>query len=195
MIKLRNVKIERNTSETQISLEINLDGTGQADIKVDNKFLTHMLTTLSKHSLIDISLKAIGDLEHHLVEDVGISLGQALKKALGDKKGIKRFGYAIIPMDESLARVAIDLGGRGYCIYNLNCNSDIVEDLPVSLIEHFFEALAMNADMNLHITVLEGKDDHHKLEAVYKALAVSLKIAVSKDDRISGVIPSTKGVL
>ena len=140
MIKLRNVKIERNTSETQISLEINLDGTGQADIKVDNKFLTHMLSTLSKHSLIDIKIKASGDLEHHLVEDVGIALGISIKKALGDKRGIKRFGYAIVPMDESLAQVALDLGGRGYCIQKLNCQLDIVEDtskIMFSLLQAF----------------------------------------------------------
>ena len=195
VIKLRNAKIERNTSETQISLDINLDGLGNSDIEVDNKFLTHMLTTLSKHSLIDIKLKAVGDLDHHLVEDVGIAIGTVLKKALGDKKGIKRFGNAIIPMDEALARVAIDLGGRGYCIYDLKCQLEIVEDLPVSLIEHFFEAFASNSEINLHITVLDGKDDHHKLEAVYKALAISLKIATAIDPRISDIIPSTKGVI
>jgi imidazoleglycerol-phosphate dehydratase len=192
---MRIAKIERDTSETQISLEINLDGKGESNINVKNKFLTHMLSTLSKHSLIDLKLEAIGDLDHHLVEDVGIVLGECLKKALNDKKGITRFGSAIVPMDEALARVVIDLGGRGYCIYKLNCKMDSVEDLPVSLIEHFFESFASNSGMNLHLTVLDGKDDHHKLEAVYKALALSLKTAVSIDKRIKDSIPSTKGVI
>ncbi|MHA1271462.1 MAG: imidazoleglycerol-phosphate dehydratase HisB [Candidatus Helarchaeota archaeon] len=192
---MRIVKLDRDTSETQISIEINLDGTGKSNIEVDNKFLSHMLTTLSKHSLIDISLRANGDLDHHLVEDVGIVLGQALKKALDDKRGIRRFGYAIIPMDEALARVAIDLGGRGYCIYDLKCQLKVVEDLPISLIQHFFEALASNAEINVHITVLDGNDDHHKLEAVYKALAISLRSAIEIDERISDIIPSTKGVI
>jgi len=192
---MRTVKYERSTSETQISIELNLDGTGKSDIQLNNKFLTHMLSTLSKHSLIDIKIKASGDLEHHLVEDVGIALGISIKKALGDKRGIKRFGYAIVPMDESLAQVALDLGGRGYCIQKLNCQLDIVEDIPVSLIEHFFESFANNSSMNLHITVLYGNDDHHKLEAVYKALALSLKEAISFDERIKNQIPSTKGII
>ena len=195
MIKLRKIKIERNTSETQISLEMNLDGIGKSDIEVDNKFLIHMLTTLSKHSLIDIKLKAVGDLEHHLVEDVGIAVGTALKKALGDKKGIIRFGSSLIPMDEALAQVAIDLSGRGYCIYNLNCQLDIVEDLPVSLIEHFFEAFAINSEINLHVNVLNGKNDHHKIEAIFKALALSLRTAITIDSRIKNIVPSTKGVI
>ncbi|MBD3229386.1 MAG: imidazoleglycerol-phosphate dehydratase HisB [Candidatus Lokiarchaeota archaeon] len=192
---LRKAKIERNTSETQIKLEINLDGQGDSDIQVNNKFLTHMLTTLAKHSLIDIKLNAIGDLDHHLVEDVGIALGVAFKKVLKDKKGIKRFASAIVPMDESLARIAIDLGGRGYCVYDLDCNLEIVEDLPVSLVEHFFEALASNSEINLHIKVLDGKNDHHKLEAVYKALAICLKDATRIEKRIQDRVPSTKGVL
>ncbi|MHA1310296.1 MAG: imidazoleglycerol-phosphate dehydratase HisB [Candidatus Helarchaeota archaeon] len=192
---MRIAKIERNTSETQIVVELNLDGIGKADIKVDNKFLTHMLTTLSKHSLIDINLKAYGDLEHHLVEDVGIAFGIALKNALGDKKGIIRFGSALIPMDESLAQVAIDLGGRGYCIHELKCEHNIVEDLPVSLIEHFFESFASNAGINLHLVILHGNDDHHKIEAIYKALAVSLRNAIKIDPRISDKVPSTKGII
>ncbi|TFG04696.1 MAG: imidazoleglycerol-phosphate dehydratase HisB [Promethearchaeota archaeon] len=192
---LRVAKFHRKTSETDISLELTLDGTGKSNIKTNIQFLSHMLTLLSRHSLIDLKLECQGDLKHHIVEDVGIALGQALQQALGDKRGIRRYGYAYIPMDEVLARCAIDLGGRAYLVNNLQLKSQEVEDIPVTLLDHFLDTFVKNASINLHLEVLYGDDEHHKVEAGFKALAYALKQAISFDLKTSTLIPSSKGVL
>ena len=194
---MRKAKIERKTKETEIELEINLDGTGKNRIETRIGFLNHMLELFSKHSLIDFALKAKGDLEvdeHHLTEDIGICLGMALKKALGEKKGIQRYGSAIIPMDESLALCAVDFSDRGYPVINAEFERKIIGGFPTELIQDFFEAVALNAGMNLHIKVFYGRNTHHKIEAIFKAFARAVKNAVELDKRIQGV-PSTKGVL
>lgn len=192
---VRKVSLQRNTAETEISLELNLDGTGQAEIKTNIKFLTHMLGLLAKHSQIDLKLECTGDLQHHIVEDVAIILGQALQQALGDKRGINRYGFAYIPMDETLARCALDLGGRAYLVNNMNLEASQVEDIPVSLLDHFLDTFVKNANINVHLETLYGQDDHHKVEANYKALARALKQAISLDSKIRDLIPSSKGVI
>ena len=193
--KLRKVTLKRKTSETEVIIELNLDGTGQSDIKTNIEFLTHMLTVLARHSHIDLKIEAKGDLKHHIVEDVGILLGQALQQSLGDKRGITRYGYAYIPMDEALARCAIDLGGRAYLVSILDLKQKEVEDIPVSLMAHFFDTFVKNANINLHLEVLYGADEHHKIEAVFKAMARALKQAVALDLKTSELIPSSKGTL
>ncbi|MFX1298268.1 MAG: imidazoleglycerol-phosphate dehydratase HisB [Promethearchaeota archaeon] len=192
---LRKVNLQRKTTETEIIVELNLDGTGQSDIKTKIKFLSHMLTILARHSQIDLKVEAKGDLKHHIVEDVGILLGQALQKALGDKGGITRYGYAYIPMDEVLARCAIDLGGRAFLISNIGLTQQIIEDIPVTLLEHFLDTFVKNANINLHLEILYGTDEHHKVEAVFKALARALKQAISFDLKTANLIPSSKGIL
>ncbi len=190
--KKRKAKVSRETTETNIELGLELDGKGSYKIDVGISFFEHMLTLLSKHSKIDLKVKAQGDLGHHLIEDVGIVLGQALKKALGKKKGIRRFGYSYIPMDESLARCVLDLSGRTYHVIDLNCQREKVEDCQVEDITHFFISLAKSAEINLHIQVLYGENEHHKIEAAFKALAKSLQQAI---EVVSEDIPSTKGIL
>ncbi len=194
---MRKAKIERKTKETEIELEINLDGTGKYEIDTKIAFLNHMLELFSKQSLIDLTLKAKGDLEvdeHHTVEDIGICLGLALKKALGEKKGINRYGNAIIPMDESLVLCAVDFSGRGYPVINAEFEREMVGDLPTELIQDFFEAIAFNAGINLQIKVFYGRNAHHKIEAMFKSFAKAVKNAVELDKRTQGV-PSTKGIL
>ena len=191
---------KRDTKETQIKIKVNLDGTGKFQSKVNEegggvKFILHMLENFSKHSLIDYDLDINGDLPHHIIEDLAIVLADALNKALGDKKGINRFGWAMIPMDESLARVAIDLGGRPYAKIELGLKLDIVEFLPVSLLNHFLETFTTNFKINLHGLVLYGEDDHHKVEIFFKSFAVAMKQAVSYDPRKKDQVPSTKGTL
>ncbi len=193
----RTASLSRNTKETKIKASINLDGTGEANVETSVGFFDHMLDLLARHSLIDIDVNAEGDLEvdaHHTVEDVGIVLGQLLEKALGDKRGIYRYGWAIVPMDESLAQVAIDLSGRPALVFNVQFQGELIGQFPVELVEEFFKALANSARMNLHITVPYGTNNHHIAEAIFKATAKALRQAVSHDPRNPG-IPSTKGLL
>jgi imidazoleglycerol-phosphate dehydratase len=190
----RTAKVERTTKETQILVKINLDGTGKSELETGYQFMDHLLTSLSKHSSIDIDIKAKGDLAHHIIEDIGICLGQALDKALKDKKGIRRFGSAYVPMDEALVRAVLDLSGRPWHIVELKFKQAQVEDVMTQDIYHFLVSLIYNAQMNLHITKIYGEDDHHIAEAAFKALALALKDAIMFDN-ISSEIPSTKGVL
>jgi len=192
---MRKVKIERKTKEVDITLELNVDGTGDAQIQTGIKFLDHMLLTLAKHGLFDLQVNATGDLTHHVAEDVALVLGEALNKATNHGKGIKRFGSAIVPMDESLARVTVDLGGRPYCIRNLRLLLSQIEDLKTEDMEHFFESLALAAKANIHVTVLYGNNEHHKIEAAMKALALALREAFTLEPRLGDQIPSAKGVL
>jgi imidazoleglycerol-phosphate dehydratase len=197
MTPARSADISRQTKETRIQLSLNLDGTGQSAPETGIGFFDHMLDLLSRHSLIDLAVSAEGDLEvdaHHTVEDVGIVLGQAIEKALGDKRGIQRYGWAIVPMDESLAQVAIDLSGRPAFVFNVPFTGSLIGTFAVELVEEFFKALATTAKMNLHIAVPYGGNNHHMAEAVFKAVARALRQAVSFDPRNPGV-PSTKGSL
>ena len=188
----RTAKFLRKTGETEIDVELNLDGVGKSQIDTSIKFMDHMLVLLAKHSNIDLNLKATGDLTHHIIEDIGIVLGESFQKALGDKKGINRYGSALIPMDETLARCVLDFGGRKTLIMDLTLNECEIEDVAVEDIKHFFNSFAENAKMNLHLHVLYGKDQHHKVEAVFKALARAINQA---KQIISEEIPSTKGTL
>lgn len=191
----RTASVRRSTRETQIQLDIDLDGSGKAEIMTGVGFFDHMLTLLARHSGVDIDVKASGDTHvdfHHTVEDVGIALGQAIKEAVGDKKGIERYASVAIPMDQALARVALDLGGRPYLVFNAEFPAEKVGDFDSDLVEEFMQALANNAGMNLHIEVPYGRNVHHVSEAIFKGLARALKSAlkVTGDD-----IPSTKGTL
>ncbi len=194
----RKADISRRTSETSIQLSIDLDGEGKSSIETSVGFFDHMLTLLSRHSLLDLNVRADGDLDvdaHHTVEDVGLVLGQAIDQALGDKKGIQRYGHAIVPMDESLAQVAIDLSGRPALVYQAPFKGDLIGLFPAELVQEFFRALSNSARMNLHVTVPYGDNNHHISEAMFKALARALRMAISIDPRTSGTIPSTKGAL
>ena len=193
----RTAKITRQTKETKIELSLNLDGTGQSSPQTGVGFFDHMIDLLARHSLIDLAVKAEGDLHvdaHHTVEDVGIVLGQALEKALGDKRGIHRYGWAIVPMDETLAQVAVDLSGRPAFVFNVKFTGDAIGQFPVELVDEFFKALATTAKMNLHVNVPYGTNNHHIAEAIFKATAKALRQAVSPDPRNPNV-PSTKGSL
>jgi imidazoleglycerol-phosphate dehydratase len=193
----RSTEISRQTKETRVRVAMNLDGSGKSAPETGVGFFNHMLDLLARHSLIDLTISAEGDLEvdsHHTVEDVGIVLGQCLEKALGDKRGIHRYGWAIVPMDESLAQVAIDLSGRPAFVFNVNFQGGQIGTFPTELIEEFFKALATTAKMNLHITVPYGTNNHHIAEAIFKATAKALRQAVSADPRNPDV-PSTKGSL
>lgn len=197
----RTAKLSRSTSESQISLELNLDGTGISEISTGVPFYDHMLTALSKHSLIDLNVQATGDIEidaHHSVEDVAIVFGQALREALGDKSGIARYGDATVPLDEALARVVVDVSGRPFFVHTGEPQGFefhlIGGHFTGSLVRHVFEAIALNAGITLHVTLLAGRDPHHIAEAQFKALARALRKAVEIDPRVSGV-PSTKGSL
>lgn len=192
----RTAEIKRRTKETDIIVSLNIDGEGKSDIETGIGFIDHMLELFSKHSICDLTVKAIGDLKidyHHTVEDIGITLGQAISKALGDKIGITRFGSAYIPMDESLARAVVDLSGRGYLVYKFY-EKDNVGGVDTELFKEFFIAVADNAQINIHIEVLYGENNHHKIEAIFKAFAVAFRQAVSFNERIKG-LPSTKGKL
>ena len=193
---LRQARIQRKTAETDIELELNLDGSGKADIQTGVGFLDHMLTLLSRHSLIDLKIQCKGDTEvdyHHTVEDVGLALGTALDQALGERRGIRRYGFFLLPMDESLAQVALDLGGRPFLAYANGVNSSFVRDFDTNLFEEFFRALCVNARMNLHVRV-DGNEAHHAIEGVFKGFARALREAIEADPRDAG-IPSSKGVL
>jgi imidazoleglycerol-phosphate dehydratase len=193
----RKAEISRATKETRVRVALDLDGTGKSSPQTGVGFFDHMLDLLARHSLIDLDISAQGDLQvdaHHTVEDVGIVLGQALEKALGDKRGIQRYGWAIIPMDESLAQVAIDLSGRPAFVFRVDFKGEAIGNFPVELIEEFFKALAVSAKMNLHVYVPYGGNNHHISEAIFKATARALRLAVSQDPR-SNEVPSTKGSL
>lgn len=194
----RTATVARKTGETDIEISLSLDGTGQADISTGVGFLDHMLHALARHARFDLKVRAEGDLhidEHHTVEDVGIVLGRALAEALGDRKGITRMGHAIVPMDEALALVAVDFGGRGYFVFDGQFSSDRIGQVGTTLIPHFFESLAHEGRLNLHARLLAGVDDHHRAEALFKALARALDMAVQRDERLAGQVPSTKGTL
>ncbi len=188
----RTAQLNRKTAETDISIELILDGSGKHEIETGFKFMDHMLVLLTRHSGIDLMVKASGDLTHHIIEDIGIVLGECFAKALGDKKGINRYGSALIPMDESIARCVIDFCGRKALILDLKLNECDIEDVAVEDVRHFYNSFAENAKMNLHLHVLYGDDQHHKVEAAFKALARAIKEAIKI---VSDEIPSTKGVL
>lgn len=193
----RTSTVTRTTKETNITVTIELDGTGKGSISTGIGFFDHMLEGFARHGLFDLTVKAEGDLQvdpHHTVEDVGIVLGQAIREALGDKKGIRRFGYFILPMDESLALCAVDLGGRPYFDMDASFSTERVGSFETQLVREFFYAVSANAMMNLHLRLLAGENDHHKIEAMYKAFGKALDMASSIDERITDVL-STKGVL
>lgn len=187
----RTGEATRKTLEVEIHVWVDLDGSGIFNGRSGSDFVDHMLRTLSKHSRIDINVQAEGDLKHHIIEDLAIALGKALDSALGDKAGITRFGFAYIPMDDSLARVVIDLGGRAYSRIRLGTKSESIEDTKVEDVLHFLEALVQSLQFNLHMRVLYGSNDHHRVEAAIKALAIALKCAVTKSGEEE--VPSTKG--
>lgn len=194
----RTANVTRKTGETDIELQLNIDGAGQATIQTGVGFLDHMLHALARHARFNLEIKASGDLhidEHHTVEDVGIVLGRALAQALGDRAGIVRMGHAIVPMDEALAMVAVDFGGRGYFVFDGHFSGDRIGQMGTSLIPHFFESLAHEGRLNLHARLLAGQDDHHRAEALFKALARALDMATQRDQRLLGQVPSTKGTL
>ena len=193
----RIAKIERKTRETQIRLELNLDGSGQGSWKTGVGFFDHMLELFSRHGAFDLTVEAKGDLQvdqHHTVEDVGICLGQAVKQALGDKKGIRRYGHFTLPMEETLATTAIDLSGRYYLVFNAEFTSPKIGEFDSELVEDFWQAFAANSLCNLHVLVHYGRNSHHVAEAIFKSAARALRMAVETDPRMSGV-PSTKGTL
>ncbi|MFA6427328.1 MAG: imidazoleglycerol-phosphate dehydratase HisB [Candidatus Magasanikbacteria bacterium] len=196
-MKQRKSKIKRETSETDISLSVNLDGKGKYNIQTGIGFFDHMLELLSKQSLIDINIISKGDLdvdEHHTVEDIGICLGQAIKKALGNKKGIQRYGF-LLPMDETLAEVAIDIGGRSYVVWNVKFRREKIGDMSTELFEDFFRSVADNLQANIHINIKYGRNEHHMVEAIFKAFARTLKMAAENDPRMKNILPTTKGTL
>ena len=195
---MRKALIERKTKETEILAEVNLDGTGAFSIATGVGFFDHMLEQLSRHSLIDITLRAKGDLhidQHHTIEDCGIALGQALAKALGDKRGIKRYAHAYLPMDETLTRTALDISGRPYLIWRVALPSQKIGGMDTELFREFFQAFAQNAGITLHIELLYGENSHHIAESCFKGLARALRDAITIDGRVKNEIPSTKGQL
>ena len=192
---MREARVERKTTEVSIIVELNVDGKGKGNGETGIEFLNHLLITLAKHSLFDLTVKATGELKHHVSEDVALTLGEALQKVVGKKRGIRRFGSAYVPMDESLARVTVDLGGRAYSKLDLKLSQPQIEDLKTEDIEHFFSSFAQASKSNLHITVLYGNNNHHKIEAAVKALALALRQAVTLEPRIRDQVPSAKGVL
>jgi imidazoleglycerol-phosphate dehydratase len=191
---LRVAEFHRKTRETEVYVKVNLDGVGEANVEMKPAFCTHMIVSLATHSLIDVTVKAQGDLEHHIMEDVAICLGEAIQKALGDAAGMSRFGYAIVPMDCSLAFAAVDLSKRPYAKIDLKLEKRIIEDMPTEDLYHFLETLATTVRANIHLGVQYGTNDHHKAEAAFKALALSLRQAVSIDPRRMGA-PSSKGAI
>jgi imidazoleglycerol-phosphate dehydratase len=194
----RTAQIQRHTRETQISLRLNLDGRGKSDISTGLPFFNHMLDLVTRHGGFDLKLKVTGDLDvdqHHTVEDVGIALGDAVTSALGNKRGINRAGYFLMPMDETLAVVAIDLGGPPFCVVNAKFSQARVGDFQIELIEDFFQGFAQSARANVHLRLLYGRSTHHQVEALFKAFARALRFAVSHDRRLRDVLPSTKELL
>jgi imidazoleglycerol phosphate dehydratase HisB len=190
---MRHSTVNRKTKETDVSVDFNLDGIGAYKISTGTSFLNHMLESFARHGGFDLEVSAKGDNEHHIVEDVGIAIGQAFKQAIGDKTGISRFGQAVIPMDDVLILTSVDLGGRTYTSLDVKFRKKKIEDLSSEMIEHFLQSFTQEAKMNLHIKFLDGRNDHHKAEAIFKSLSLALKMAVSKDPKKG--LPSTKGVL
>ena len=195
---MRQASVERNTNETRIKARIALDGTGQYQVSTGIGFLDHMIEQLSRHSLIDIALEAEGDLHidfHHTTEDCGIALGQAVAQALGDRKGIERYGHAYIPMDETLSRVALDLSNRPYLIWKVAFTRDKLGQMDTELFKEFFQGFAQSAGMTLHVETLYGENNHHIVESCFKGLARALRQAITIDPRKADAVPSTKGTL
>jgi imidazoleglycerol-phosphate dehydratase len=195
---MRTATIERKTKETQISGRLRIEGRGRYRISTGVRFLDHMLELFAKHGGFDLDLRATGDLDvdqHHTVEDAGIVLGQLFAKALGDRRGINRAGYFVMPMDETLAVAAVDLGGRPYLVYEDRVKVRLIGDLQAELLEDFFQGFTTHAGGNLHVKVLRGRSSHHKVEAVFKCLARAMRFACAKDKRLRGDLPSTKGLL
>jgi len=197
-LKKRVAELKRQTTETAVKIKLNLDGTGTAQLNTGINFFNHMLGALAKHGLFDLKIEAkpITPVdEHHIVEDVAIALGQALDSALGNKAGIRRFGYATVPMDDSLAVVAVDISGRGYTTIQADFKRRTLGDMATELIPHFLESLALNGKFTLHVNLLYGKNDHHKAEAIFKALGIALGSATQLEPRLKGRVPSQKGAL
>jgi imidazoleglycerol-phosphate dehydratase len=195
---VRRAVIDRRTTETQIALTLKLEGRGRYQVRTGIRFLDHMLELFTKHGGFDLTVAATGDLDvdqHHTVEDLGIALGEAVSQALGDRKGINRAGYFVMPMDETLAVVAIDLGGRPHAAIDTKVAVRLVGDLQTELVHDFFEGFAIAARANVHVKVLYGRSNHHKIEAVFKAFARALRVACAKDKRMARLLPSTKGLL
>ncbi len=195
---LRTAQIERNTLETQITVDLNLDGTGKSSFVTGVPFLDHMMDQIARHGMIDLTVKASGDLEidaHHTVEDIGITLGQAFAKAIGDKKGIFRYGHAYVPLDESLSRVVIDFSGRPGLFYNVDYPRATIGAFDVDLFREFFQGFVNHAGITLHIDNLKGVNAHHVAETIFKAFGRALRMAMTPDDRMAGIMPSTKGTL
>jgi imidazoleglycerol-phosphate dehydratase len=194
----RTARLQRNTKETQIRMRLNLDGRGKSDICTGIRFFDHMLDLVARHGGFDLQITAKGDLDvdqHHTVEDVGIALGEAVTAALGNKKGILRAGYFLMPMDETLAAAAIDFGGRPFCVVKARFSAARVGDFQTELTEDFFQGFAQAARANVHLRVIYGRSSHHQVEALFKAFARALRFAVARDKRLRGVLPSTKDLL
>ena len=194
---MRKATVERNTNETQIKVSVNLDGTGKANFDTGVPFLEHMLDQICRHGMLDLDIKANGDLEiddHHTVEDIGITIGQAVNEAIGDKKGIRRYGSAYVPLDEALSRVVLDFSGRPGLVYEIDFTKKSVGQFDVELFSEFFQGFVNHAQVTLHIENLRGKNAHHQIETVFKAFGRALRMAMENDERMSG-IPSTKGSL
>ncbi|MDX9951279.1 MAG: imidazoleglycerol-phosphate dehydratase HisB [Methylophilaceae bacterium] len=195
---MRIAEVSRNTLETQISVSINLDGTGVSNFSTGLAFLDHMLDQIARHGMMDISVQAKGDLHidaHHTVEDIGITLGQAFARALGDKKGICRYGHAYVPLDEALSRVVLDLSGRPGLEFGVEFKRARIGDFDVDLIHEFFQGFVNHAQVTLHVDNLRGDNAHHQAETIFKAFGRALRMAVQADDRMAGIMPSTKGAL
>lgn len=195
---MRTASVARKTSETDISVEINLDGTGEYDIKTGIGFLDHMLEQLSRHGLMDLNVRCSGDLHidcHHTVEDVALAMGEAFSQALGDRKGINRYAHSYIPMDETLIRVALDCSNRPYLVWNVAFTQDRLGDLDTEMFQHWFQSFALKAGLSLNVALLDGSNNHHIAEASFKGLARALRQAVEIDPRRSNDVPSTKGAL
>ncbi len=194
----RGTELERITTETQIALALNIDGSGRYKVETGIRFLDHMLELFTRHGGFDLALACRGDLDvdqHHTVEDIGIALGEAFDRALGDKKGILRAGYFLMPMDETLAIAAVDLGGRAACVVDTKVRVRLVGDLQSELVFDFFEGFARGARANVHLKTMYGRSNHHKIEAIFKAFARAMRVACSKDQRLAEMLPSTKGLL
>ena len=194
----RTAKLNRETRETQVSVELNLDGQGTYEVDTGNGMFDHLLSQLSRHSLIDLDISAKGDVEvgwHHLVEDTGIVLGRALRESVGDGRGITRMAHSVVPLDEALALVAVDFGGRGYAVIDGRLTDSDLGSLPANLVTHFLETFAREGNFNLHVRVLAGENNHHKAESIFKALARAMRAALTIDERLGGESPSTKGTI
>ena len=198
MTDQRHARVERKTKETEITLHLNIDGTGASKVRTPIPFFSHMLEAFAKHGLVDLTVDAQGDIEvdqHHTVEDVGIVLGQALRQSLGDKKGIVRYGTAYVPMDEALVSASVDLSGRPFLVFNVPVARTRVSNFDLDLLQEYFRAFAFNAEITLHVTMHYGHNLHHITEAVFKAVGRALADATRLNPRIAGILPSTKGAL